>query len=52
MEWPLAVSEKLLENDFVSVKLDDHGRFTSVFDKLDEREISSRPDSRAMYSAI
>ncbi|MBI2423581.1 MAG: alpha-mannosidase [Candidatus Hydrogenedentes bacterium] len=38
-EWPLAATGKTLENDFIRVTLDDHGRFTSVFDKLDEREV-------------
>ncbi len=36
---PLRVSEKLIENACLRVRLDAHGRFTSVYDKVEEREV-------------
>jgi alpha-mannosidase len=35
----LKVSAKGIENDYLRVKLDSHGRITSLFDKLEGREI-------------
>ncbi len=35
----LKVSEKHLENDYLRIKIDKAGRFTSVYDKFEEREI-------------
>ncbi len=34
----LRVSEQRIENDYLRVRLDKHGRFTSVYDKLEGRE--------------
>lgn len=35
----LKASAKVLENDFVRVRIDGFGRFTSVYDKIEEREV-------------
>ncbi|MBI3118284.1 MAG: alpha-mannosidase, partial [Candidatus Hydrogenedentes bacterium] len=35
----LQVSDNSMENDFLRVKWDAHGRFTSVYDKVEEREV-------------
>ncbi len=35
----LKATPRLLENEYLRIKLDDRGRFTSVFDKFDEREV-------------
>jgi len=36
---PLAATKTTLENRFLSVKFDDHGRFTRVYDLLQERDV-------------
>lgn len=36
---PLAVSKNILENGFLAVKYDAHGRFSSVYDLIQEREV-------------